>query len=64
MRRKLKRQKTTIPVILNIPKKRKRLGEPWVTLEIGTFTDYSLVVVRDKKMEDVVMRKRESKKVI
>ena len=58
MRRKLKRQKMMIPVIPNrTPRKRKRLGKPWVTPERGTFTDYSMVVVKDKEMENFIMRK-------
>ena len=47
-----------IPVIPNrTPRKRKRLGKPSVTPERGTFTDYSMVVVKYKEMENFIMRK-------
>ena len=53
-----KTEKKTIPVIPNrTPKKIKRLGKPWFTPERGTFTDYSMVLVKDKEMENSIMRK-------
>ena len=47
-----------IPVISNrTPRKRMRLEKPWVTPERGTFTDYSVVVVKDIEMENFITRK-------
>ena len=56
IRKKLK--KTTIPVIPNrTPRKRKRLEKLLVTPERETFTNYSTVLVKDKEMENFIMRK-------
>ena len=51
-------ERKTIPVVSNrTPRKRKRLGKPWFTPERGTSTDCSMVLVKDKEMENFIMRK-------